>query len=218
MHAIPWAEFARAHAPLSRQEFLTVVEVPHLLIPWTETEEANGDPFFTTERLNRASLFQASQARHDLLVAPLKKREHGGNAFTGMITLGRAENNDLVLAHPGVSKFHAYFRKLDEAWTLRDANSLNGTMINGEKLTPEAERPLRSGVVIRLADAITLELLWPDDLFTRLRAEQPLSVIARQLSSNDAIPPAPADPSRATRVMPRGPLLDPDEETHRLSS
>lgn len=220
MHAIPWAEFVRAHLPLSRQELLTVVEVPHLLIPWSSSEEGSGDPFFTTERLNRANLLMGSgfggKPRHDLLVAPLRKRERGGNAFTGMITLGRAENNDLVLAHPGVSKFHAYFRRNDDGWTLRDANSLNGTAVNGEKLAPETERTLSSGAVIRLADAITLEFLAPDDLFTRLHADQPLSVTARQLSSNDALPTAPADPARATRVMPRGPLLDPDEETHPL--
>ena len=122
MHAIPWAEFARAHAPLSRQEFLTVVEVPHLLIPWSESEEGTGDPFFTTERLNRASIMAGNFGgkRHDLLVAPLRKREHGGNAFTGMITLGRAEGCGIVLDDVALSRTHCQFERVGPTVYVRD--------------------------------------------------------------------------------------------------
>ena len=67
----------------------------------------------------------------ELAIAPLRKRP-GGNAFTGMITVGRADNNDLVISDGTVSKFHAYFRRLGQRWTITDANSRNGTMVDGQ--------------------------------------------------------------------------------------
>jgi hypothetical protein len=70
----------------------------------------------------------------------------------GMITLGRTSKNDLVLDHPQISTFHAFFRD-DGGFTLADAGSRNGTWVAGELLVPKGPPSaiLTSGDAIRFA-------------------------------------------------------------------
>lgn len=60
--------------------------------------------------------------------------------FVGMITLGRARNNDICLPSAQVSKFHAHFhpQNQDACW-FSDAGSTNGTKVNG-KAIPEGQK------------------------------------------------------------------------------
>ncbi|OIP28991.1 MAG: hypothetical protein AUK47_28605 [Deltaproteobacteria bacterium CG2_30_63_29] len=46
------------------------------------------------------------------------------------LTLGRADDNDIVIPAPQVSGYHATLRAKDGGWLLRDIGSLNGTYIN----------------------------------------------------------------------------------------
>jgi two-component system cell cycle response regulator len=50
---------------------------------------------------------------------------------------GRSEDCTLSLPEAGVSRRHALFRREGEAITVRDAGSLNGTFVNGARLTAE---------------------------------------------------------------------------------
>ncbi|HZU99743.1 MAG TPA: FHA domain-containing protein, partial [Planctomycetota bacterium] len=52
------------------------------------------------------------------------------NPFSGMITIGRASNNDIQLLVSSVSKFHASFAFLAGAWTIADQNATNGTFVD----------------------------------------------------------------------------------------
>src|SRR3954466_1649933 len=61
----------------------------------TELNKPKGAPAPTTERGARP------------LVLPLRKVQ---STFPSMITVGRTENNDLVIPDEQVSKFHAFFR------------------------------------------------------------------------------------------------------------
>jgi transcriptional regulator with GAF, ATPase, and Fis domain len=54
-------------------------------------------------------------------------------------TLGRAPTNRIVLKDELCSREHAELYYADGRWRLRDLNSLNGTRLNGEKLTGEWE-------------------------------------------------------------------------------
>jgi hypothetical protein len=65
------------------------------------------------------------------LVLPLRKVQP---TFPSMITLGRTDNNDLVVADEQVSKFHAFFRLVGERPELSDAGSRNGTFVGGRRL------------------------------------------------------------------------------------
>ena len=61
---------------------------------------------------------------------------------TPMITVGRAANNDVILGDDSVSNFHAYFTLDRSVWHLADAESSNGTRVDGqliEHATPLGE-------------------------------------------------------------------------------
>ena len=67
-------------------------------------------------------------ANQERFVLPLAKRVD--NAVTNKITVGRTANNDIMLKHGSISKFHATFEEADRL-LLRDADSKNGTSVNG---------------------------------------------------------------------------------------
>jgi pSer/pThr/pTyr-binding forkhead associated (FHA) protein len=86
-----------------------------------------------------------------------------------MITVGRTRNQDIVIAHASVSKFHAMFRTRQEGITsqleLADAGSRNGTWVNDQRLIIRGPAvPVHRDDRIRFADiALTLvdaETLW----------------------------------------------------------
>jgi pSer/pThr/pTyr-binding forkhead associated (FHA) protein len=72
-------------------------------------------------------------------VFPLKK---------SIITIGRMEDNDLVLKEERISRYHAQLRAVKGQYILIDLKSTGGTSVNGEKITQVA---LFQGDVISLA-------------------------------------------------------------------
>lgn len=98
-------------------------------------------------------------------VVSLCKRP-GANPFESMFTIGRAKNNDLVLAAPDVSKFHAYIRREDPSGPLvvRDAGSTFGTEVGGHALDSHVESAaLTPGSEVRIASH-TLQFFTADRL------------------------------------------------------
>ena len=51
------------------------------------------------------------------------------------VRVGRADDNDLVLADPEVSRHHARLELDDQGWHAIDLGSTNGTWVNGVRLT-----------------------------------------------------------------------------------
>jgi hypothetical protein len=103
-------------------------------------------------------------------VCPLVKRDV--NKFASMITLGRAANNDIRLNLPSISKFHAYFTHVqsNDTWFLADANSSNGTFVNGEKLKGDHNRiKLENGAGIRLGSDVTMHFFTAKSFFEFLQ-------------------------------------------------
>jgi hypothetical protein len=83
----------------------------------------------------------------NLMVLPVRKVQE---AFPSMITVGRTNNNDVVIEDIQVSKFHAFFRVAPERLELADAGSRNGTFIGGIRLeTKGAAKPVRNGESVR---------------------------------------------------------------------
>ncbi|MCA9573776.1 MAG: FHA domain-containing protein [Polyangiales bacterium] len=69
-----------------------------------------------------------------------------GAAFADRVGVGRARNADVWLPNPRVSKYHAYFQgAADGGYTLTDAESRNGTWVDGTKLTPRKPVALADG-------------------------------------------------------------------------
>lgn len=88
-------------------------------------------------------------------VAPLDNR---AKKFACILTVGRAANSDMRINVPSLSKFHAYFTHVakDGCWYLADANSSNGTFINGRELpTSHGKVRLENGSFIRFGPDVT---------------------------------------------------------------
>lgn len=94
-------------------------------------------------------------------VVPIRKVS--AESFFARISVGRTRNHDVVLRHPSVSKFHAWF-DVDEEQRLflADAGSRNQTFLNGQAVS--ARVPVPPGSVIRFgsveAHAYQTEALW----------------------------------------------------------
>jgi hypothetical protein len=82
-------------------------------------------------------------------------------AFQDRIGVGRTGNNDIVLPYAGVSKYHAYFTRSPEGWTLSDAGSRNGTFAGRDRLEPSEARPLDDEHLVRIGPHAFLFLTPP---------------------------------------------------------
>jgi pSer/pThr/pTyr-binding forkhead associated (FHA) protein len=71
------------------------------------------------------------------------------------ITVGRVGTNDVVIDDPSVSRFHAYFQHDERkgGWTLTDADSQNGTRVNGQKTV--GHQQLEDGAKLTFGDIVT---------------------------------------------------------------
>ena len=114
----------------------------------------------------RAAAMATAGAVHYLPIVHRPK-----STYSGFLSIGRAENCDLVLKEPTISKMHALFwiPKLNGSWTIADGKSRNGTFLNGARLSPMAKRPVQSGDLIRFGDLVA-QFWLPKDLYQRLLA------------------------------------------------
>lgn len=67
------------------------------------------------------------------------------------LSIGRLENCDLVVPIPSVSGLHAHIVKLSLGYVLRDADSTNGLVVNGEK---ELSVLLEPGKCVFMGEAV----------------------------------------------------------------
>jgi hypothetical protein len=101
----------------------------------------------------------------DIFVARVEKS--GRNNHDGGITLGRGLDNDIVIPHPSVSKFHASFEweAEEEAWRLWDRGASYGTTIQGIDVVRGSFRTIRSGDVILFAGSVQATFLSAADFY-----------------------------------------------------
>ena len=76
---------------------------------------------------------------------------------TRTLAIGRAKENDIVLAENEISRRHAIFKKEGNRFGVGDYQTGNGTFVNGERIEGTDLRPLRSGDVVQVATLLTLE-------------------------------------------------------------
>jgi hypothetical protein len=92
----------------------------------------------------------------DPVVLEIKKGTHSGNAFSMGVTLGRVESNDLWIEDESVSRFHAYFQQAKgrsgPEWRLVDAESMNGSFLGADRLTPNLPQRVKNGALLRFGD------------------------------------------------------------------
>ena len=68
-----------------------------------------------------------------------------------VISIGRDPSNDLVLSDSMVSRRHAILEQREDIYVLRDNNSANGTLVNGDKV--DAEKTLRDGDLVAIGSS-----------------------------------------------------------------
>jgi pSer/pThr/pTyr-binding forkhead associated (FHA) protein len=79
-----------------------------------------------------------------------------GIQHRGKATVGRADNNTIVLTDPRVSRLHAQiqWREFLKKFILMDLGSSNGTYLNSTRLTSLEETPLNDRDKVRIASSI----------------------------------------------------------------
>ena len=75
-----------------------------------------------------------------------------------LLSIGRDPSNDLVLPDAMVSRRHAVIEYRGSQYYLRDCNSSNGSVVNGDRVE---ERNLRDGDLVAIG---TARLLFREDL------------------------------------------------------
>ncbi len=70
--------------------------------------------------------------------------------FKDEVTVGRGEDNDVVIPHASVSRAHARLMKRNGAYELMDLNSTNGTFVDDRRLTGSQSLP--NGSRLRFGD------------------------------------------------------------------
>jgi len=120
---------------LNDKDSLTRV-CPHPVLIW-EPPRKTRDAIETTDVSGTALAFERGEP-----VAMEVVKGVVPNAFPFGVTIGHAENNDVTLRHDQVSRFHAYIQEANRRRQIIDANSKNGTLLEGVRLTPSKPVPL----------------------------------------------------------------------------
>jgi hypothetical protein len=149
-----WRALATARG---REEFVAAYAYPFLLAlsgldapppPARTMRMEGGAELMNAIMAERRRMQTEGGAKKGPVVMPVRKVQSN---FPSMITVGRARNNDVVVPDALVSKFHAFFRQLDDGeWGLADAGSANGTKLGEVELPPKGQ-PER----VRAGDKIT---------------------------------------------------------------
>ncbi len=105
----------------------------------------------------------------ETLVIEIHKQ--ASTAPANMICVGRAANNDIVLASNTVSKLHTYFLASEdgESYEIVDANSTNGTVVNNRRLIAHKNQPLVNRDQIQFGPSIHMIYLTPKGFYDLLQ-------------------------------------------------
>lgn len=105
-----------------------------------------------------------------------------------IITIGRVENNVVCIEDPNISKHHTLLVSEDASYKIYDLHSVNGTWINGERITAAT---LKEGDAVRIG-------------YLELKYESSTPVVGSR-----PLPVVPAAPAAATvtaaPITPRTP-------------
>lgn len=153
---------------VQEKEFVGRYSHPFLL----QLNESNSTDALWRTTSVRIELTGASSVK-PLFVYTVKKRA-GANPFA-FVTIGRAANNDLVLPYPSISKFHASLASRDGKWTVTDADSSNGTGLDGTRIPGKKPTPIQSGSLIELGGVIQVVFLGPRETWEVMKGLRSVS-------------------------------------------
>jgi predicted component of type VI protein secretion system len=75
---------------------------------------------------------------------------------SGSFSIGRSQENNLVIERPGLSRRHAVIGNLEDGVKVADCESANGTFLNGAPV--RTETPVKDGDVISLGQVLDIQI------------------------------------------------------------
>jgi type VI secretion system protein ImpI len=154
-----------------------------------------------------------------LLILTLEGTAQRRQLDAGCLTVGRAENNDWVLADPAakpaMSRRHCRFDITPQGATVTDLGSTNGTRVDGQLLTPHTPAPLYGGELVEIGmRLIMVELVEAAAVAEELPPPDPPSANPASGAGSSGVPRrkqprAPAGPAQEPASKSRPP---PDTE------
>ncbi|MHC4599535.1 MAG: FHA domain-containing protein [Planctomycetota bacterium] len=165
-------EFWQANKYLSKSGFIKTHPYPFLVEVGTQQADGDSRDFETLAsggEQDRSRFQQTAQIEMTSRIFRIVKQEE--DAFGSKISVGRSLNNSVVLRHPSISKFHAYFTagEVRNDHHLTDVNSLNGTFLNDVRLTPMQKSEVRNGDKVAFGEELQFLFLDAEDLYSRIR-------------------------------------------------
>lgn len=167
---LPFAKLRREARQQGQDEFCDVFAVPAIQVVDVGGTARHGDPEATVGpgiHHHTSISSGVSALRYLEQVSFLTKRP--GNPFPSFISLGRAANNDIVIAVDTVSKLHAYFTLDTDGWHLTDYNSTNGTQLNGQLIESNKATPVADRDELPFGTEIAAVFLGPESLYAKAR-------------------------------------------------
>jgi pSer/pThr/pTyr-binding forkhead associated (FHA) protein len=122
-----------------------------------------------------------------------------------VVSVGRADYNDIVIADPSVSTTHAKLQRKDDVWVLTDLGSTNGTYVEGEPVT--GETALTPGTTLRFGDVAALFEPHDAPQLVGTRTESPAGDWVPADAPAAERRPAARRPIRAATPKPSGPPI-----------
>lgn len=171
-------EFWESHKHLQKSAFVRTYPHPFLVESEGVEPTASDHDFETVtsgSTTDRERFQRSLQVTMKSRVIPVVKDP--SQPFPDKITVGRTVNNDLVLRHASVSKFHAYFLIDPNTFdaTLVDAGSTNGSFVNNVRLSAMGKRKLSNGDAVSFGGDTDYLFLFAGDLYSRIQILQKFS-------------------------------------------
>jgi pSer/pThr/pTyr-binding forkhead associated (FHA) protein len=107
------------------------------------------------------------------------------------VTIGRGEDNTIVLNIAEVSRAHSALTKVEEGYMIRDLGSTNGTFVDKKEIG--GKYLLKPGDTVMLGDAIYLKYMAEPDPETTLVSSREKEPDPKQVT---AVTPKPKDPPK----------------------
>jgi pSer/pThr/pTyr-binding forkhead associated (FHA) protein len=136
------ADPAKVEVALARRPVL--LYEPSVALDGSIGEEDDDDLDFHTQ----SGLSPPSVGGLEPLAVVVEKTKD--NAFQRRVTIGRTQNNDIVLDDPSVSRFHCWLHEETAGWNVSDAGSRNGTSVSGRRLSPKMPMGLSNGTRLKV--------------------------------------------------------------------
>jgi hypothetical protein len=137
-------------------------------LPWTKVPPRPYGGGATRTQTCSAALSELLRGQRGF-AALVRKREGASSPYPDRVSVGRARNQDLVLRHSSVSKFHAYFEVSQGVWHLTDGGSTNLTYLNGTALVPRTKATIAAGDQVRFG-SISCLVCEAEDLWKFIRS------------------------------------------------